>query len=503
MSSPERDEEGSRDEGGPRAGPVVPLYARLPHGPHRLGQEQVVRHQRARIHGAMVEAVAEYGYAGTSVRQVVALAGVSRRSFYEQFANKEECFLATYDVIATRGLERIGAAHGACGGSLEDRLRAGFNEFTQGLRENWKGGHLVIVDAQTAGPAGLARLRRTTAACERMLSSSFALEPEGGAVALPLVRAIVGGLHWIASLRLRKGDERELPTLAEEMLDWTLLLRPGPPAPARARAADPVAAEPAAGEPAAGEPAAAGPAAVERAHEPVEAFGWASAAGDRERVLEQALRLALLGDYRELSAPQIADEAGVSLDVFLDMFAGRDECFLAALDMLGADLRALADDPGLRNGESWPQAVRRVMAELMRHLGEHPLYAQTIAAGAFAAGPQAAERARELMRGLTALLVAGAPQPARSGIVVDAIVGAIGHTIRCRAADGQIELLATASDDLAYVVLAPFLGAEAAAGIVSSDQPLLALAGAAFGEIGEHDADEQRHADDDDERGFA
>jgi AcrR family transcriptional regulator len=128
----------------------------------------------------MVEAVSEHGYAGTSVRQVVGLAGVSRRSFYEQFANKEECFLATYDVIAARGLERIRAAHEACGGPLEDRLRAGFNGFTEGLRENWKGARLVIVEAQTAGPAGLARLRRTTAACEQLLSSSLAREPGGG-----------------------------------------------------------------------------------------------------------------------------------------------------------------------------------------------------------------------------------------------------------------------------------------------------------------------------------
>ena len=56
-----------------------------------------MRHQRNRMHGAMVEAVALRGYERTSVKQVVGLAGVSRRSFYEQFANKQECFLATYD----------------------------------------------------------------------------------------------------------------------------------------------------------------------------------------------------------------------------------------------------------------------------------------------------------------------------------------------------------------------------------------------------------------------
>ena len=54
----------------------------------------------------MVEAVAADGYEATSVKQLIGLAGVSRRSFYEQFANKQECFLATFDLLAQRGSSR-------------------------------------------------------------------------------------------------------------------------------------------------------------------------------------------------------------------------------------------------------------------------------------------------------------------------------------------------------------------------------------------------------------
>jgi AcrR family transcriptional regulator len=439
----------SSSEGGrrPSAGAVAPLYARLPHGPHRLGHDQVIHHQRSRIHGAMIEAVAANGYAGTSVRQVVALAGVSRRSFYEQFANKEECFLATYDVIAGRGEKRIRRAYQASEGHLEDRLRVGFHELVEGIRANWKGARLVIVEAQTVGGAGLARLRRTTAAFEQMLSVSFALEPERGRVAMPVIRAIIGGLHWITSLRLREGDQRELSALAEEMLRWTMLFPSGPAASILARTGQPVQWSPS------------------REHDPPGAR--APGAGDRERVLHHALRLALLDDYRELSAPQIAEESNVSIDVFFELFAGKDECFLAALEMLGEELLGLAVDPGLQGGESWPRAVRRVMAALMRYLAVRPLYARTIAAGAFAAGPAAAEQNRALVRGLSALLVAGAPRPAASPIAVDAIAGAIGHTIRCQVASGEIRLLGGLSDPLTYVVLAPFIGADAAAQIVA------------------------------------
>jgi AcrR family transcriptional regulator len=102
---------------------IKPLYKRLPHGPHRLDRDQVVLHQRARIHGAMVEAVAECGYEGTSVKQVISLAGVSRRSFYEQFANKQESFLATFDLIAHQTAQQSRSAYLLAEGGLEERLR--------------------------------------------------------------------------------------------------------------------------------------------------------------------------------------------------------------------------------------------------------------------------------------------------------------------------------------------------------------------------------------------
>src|ERR1700733_15923978 len=105
---------------------LAPLYQRLPHGPHRLGTEEVIRNQRSRMHGAMIEAVAASGYEHTSVKQVVSLAGVSRGSFYEQFANKQECFLATYDVIATRGAGRVSAAYREAHGDNEQRMQAAF-----------------------------------------------------------------------------------------------------------------------------------------------------------------------------------------------------------------------------------------------------------------------------------------------------------------------------------------------------------------------------------------
>src|SRR5215208_2116777 len=75
----------------------------LPRGPHGLERDVVLASQRGRMLGAMAQAVAVNTYGGTTVADVVAGAGVSRKTFYEHFRDKEECFLAAFD----GGVERL------------------------------------------------------------------------------------------------------------------------------------------------------------------------------------------------------------------------------------------------------------------------------------------------------------------------------------------------------------------------------------------------------------
>ena len=75
------------------------LSERLPRGRHGLPREAVTESQRQRILQAMIEVVSERGYPETRVVDVIGVAGVSRKTFYELFASKEDCFLAAYDVL--------------------------------------------------------------------------------------------------------------------------------------------------------------------------------------------------------------------------------------------------------------------------------------------------------------------------------------------------------------------------------------------------------------------
>jgi len=89
---------------------TVPLYEKLVPAPHTMASEQVSAIQRRRLCGAMVHAVAERGYEGAGISYVCALAGVSKRTLYQRFAGKEECFLAAYEQIVGRVLARMNAA---------------------------------------------------------------------------------------------------------------------------------------------------------------------------------------------------------------------------------------------------------------------------------------------------------------------------------------------------------------------------------------------------------
>jgi AcrR family transcriptional regulator len=76
--------------------PNVPVQV-LPRRPHLSVREELRASQRGRLICAIADSVAEKGYPDTSVADVIALAGVSRRTFYEHFSDKEDCFLAAYD----------------------------------------------------------------------------------------------------------------------------------------------------------------------------------------------------------------------------------------------------------------------------------------------------------------------------------------------------------------------------------------------------------------------
>jgi AcrR family transcriptional regulator len=192
------------------------MYPKLQPGPHGSAQGGVASNQRARLYGAMIEVVATRGYEASTVVELCALAGVSKRTLYERFpGGKQECFLATYDIMVRRAEMPILAA-GRCGldvlaraGRLP-RLRALVEAFACEVVAYPNAARLVLVEASGAGPAALAGMKRTTRQAERVISQSLGEDPDAPAPSPLMVRRIVAGGAQAVRARLLDGRTAEL-----------------------------------------------------------------------------------------------------------------------------------------------------------------------------------------------------------------------------------------------------------------------------------------------------
>ena len=216
------------------------LPSRLPSGRHGLTREAVVASQRGRLVDAMAQVVAEKGYPAATVADVVERAGVSRRTFYEQFADKEACFLAAYDVGLTAVLGRIKEAvegvperlppplsgghpppPGPAAGWRE-RARAGVEAFLALLASEPAFARSLQVEILTAGPAALERragmLTMFSGIWRNVHDGARAEEPELPALPDEVFTVLTAGLEEMVRDCLRTRGTAALPGLGEPIL---------------------------------------------------------------------------------------------------------------------------------------------------------------------------------------------------------------------------------------------------------------------------------------------
>jgi AcrR family transcriptional regulator len=178
-------------------------------------------HRERLVHG-MVAAVAERGYAATTITDVVRHARVSRRTFYEHFADKESCFLAAYDAVSDAVLGRIAGAGDEPSG-WEDRILAGVRAYLQALAAEPAVARVFTVDILSAGPDALARRRVVLQRFAAHLQAQVTGAIERGAPARPLddtaALALVGAIHELVLATLEEDRGTELPALDRDVAD--------------------------------------------------------------------------------------------------------------------------------------------------------------------------------------------------------------------------------------------------------------------------------------------
>jgi AcrR family transcriptional regulator len=441
---------------------------RLPRGPHSLTREQVAADQRGRVMAALTDVVAEKGYTAATIADVSTRAGVSRKAFYAHFANKEACFLETYDAIVAAGMERIAELYRDLDG-LSQGAESGIGALLELAIENPNVLRLVMVEAAAMGPAGVARHERLVAGYEELLRESLGLSPTSGTIPNPVLRAIVGGLSKVLYTHVQSGKHERLRELLGDIVAWATSYYPAPASMTGLR--DPKPNHPPAGLLGGRAPGTLAPgstssrrrrALLRREPHLSRSFIVHS---QRERILDAVATLSASGGYAALTVEEIVEEAAVSLNAFYDHFADREDAFLVAYQVGHGKGLAIVER-AFEAAPDWRSGVRAGIAALFDFLASEPSFAHMALVDALTATPNTAARSNRGVTLYAQMLMPGleeAPEQQRpTAVTIEAIAGGIFELCFGYALQGRIAELSELVPRATYFALAPFIGAEEA-----------------------------------------
>lgn len=177
----------------------------------RDARGQISEIQRTRIVTGMVDAAAERGIGNVTIAQVVERAGVSRRTFYELFESREDCFLAAFEDSVARLAGPVVDAYRKPR-EWRRKMRDAVLALLTCLEEDPDVGRVAIVEALAAGPTVLQRRSEVLAALAAAVDRGREASRGQGPLPPLLAESIVGGALALIHTRLT-GEELSNPLL--------------------------------------------------------------------------------------------------------------------------------------------------------------------------------------------------------------------------------------------------------------------------------------------------
>jgi AcrR family transcriptional regulator len=423
-----------------------PLFRKLKPGPG-LPADQVHANQRMRLHWAAITLVDAAGWDGVKVRPLAQIAGISTGTFYKHFASVEDCLEATYDAVAATTLRHLSMSR-TDASEWGDSLRAAAAALLEDFAGEPRSARLALIDIFAAGPDARRRHLHFVREVEEALAASF--PPAQRTISPPrhLVAGMTAGVLRVARATTLAGRSDQLPALADELGDWMAAL-PGPDV--LTLAAPPAGASGGHGRREARPFPGENPPAEHRAF-----------AGDRERLLRAAIKLAAVGGFATLSETALRAETGVSRRRFDKCFNSLEDCFLAAVEMVGAEAVHKAAWWSDTRGH-WARRTCRLVLALCAQGARNRPQARLVLTGIFGTGlngllwhEQVVGRSAHGLR--QTVPIEHRPSP----IASEASVAAVWHIARSDVAAGRARGLPSLAPLLSYVILAPIIGARTA-----------------------------------------
>jgi AcrR family transcriptional regulator len=196
--------------------------ARLQTARRELGSGRVDEIQRRRMLAAMVDEAARRGAGNVTVAHVVARSGVSRRTFYEIFEDREDCFLATFDDAIEAAARRVVPAFRE-GRKWSEKVRSGLIQLLGLFDEDPRLARLLIVEALGAGPRALARRRDVVERLSCVVGEGVGASDVGTGLSSLAAEGVVGSVLSVIHGRLTTREPGSLIELVNPLMSMIVL----------------------------------------------------------------------------------------------------------------------------------------------------------------------------------------------------------------------------------------------------------------------------------------
>jgi len=194
---------------------------RAPQAYSEVARTHVADLQRARMLSAMFDVATEKGAANVSVAHVVERSGVSRRTFYEAFSDREDCFLAAFEQALGFASARVLPAYRA-GKAWRERIRAALIAFLSFLDDEPVIGRLLVAESFGGGPRTLKRRARLLTQITKVVDEGRN-EPKAASPAPLTAEGVVGGALSVIHTRLLEPGHAPLVELTNPLMSMIVL----------------------------------------------------------------------------------------------------------------------------------------------------------------------------------------------------------------------------------------------------------------------------------------
>lgn len=195
---------------------------KLSGGPHGMPPAKVRAVQRDRLLKATTEVVAREGYAATTVRDLLAQSGLSRRTYYDLYVDKEDCYLDAFGEVATQIERRVGSAL-ASGATARESVRLAVEALVDFCVEEPDAACAALVEGLAAGQAGREARNELIARLAQTLAPPLTELRAGGSGSALIARATVGGIFELLYGPLARRDVERLRDLRGQIGELPLI----------------------------------------------------------------------------------------------------------------------------------------------------------------------------------------------------------------------------------------------------------------------------------------